>query len=92
MELMAVPFCLDHLEDPGPEPDRRRRQRVNANYPRRVRGWSFDSDGREGAVLKSWAEPRSGLLPRQHTGPLGDRDSKARHTYMRQAAVGISTV
>ncbi len=92
MEYMAVHFCLDHLEGAGLEPDRRRRQPANANYLRMARGWSFDSDGREGAVLKSWSETRSGLLPRQHTGPLGDRDSKARHTYMRQAAVGISTV
>jgi NAD+--dinitrogen-reductase ADP-D-ribosyltransferase len=54
-----------------------------------VRGWSFDSDGREGAVLKSWVETRFGLLARHHAGPLGNRDSVARQAYMRQAMAGI---
>jgi NAD+--dinitrogen-reductase ADP-D-ribosyltransferase len=54
-----------------------------------VRGWAFDSDGREGAVLKNWVETRFGLLARHHAGPLGDRDSDARHAYTCQAAAGI---
>jgi NAD+--dinitrogen-reductase ADP-D-ribosyltransferase len=54
-----------------------------------VRGWSFDSDGREGAVLKSWVETRFGLIARHHAGGLGGRDSDARHAFMRQAAAGI---
>jgi NAD+--dinitrogen-reductase ADP-D-ribosyltransferase len=54
-----------------------------------VREWSFDSDGREGAVLKSWVETRFALLTRHHAGPLGHTDSEARNAYMRQAAAGI---
>ena len=34
-----------------------------------VRGWSFDSDSREGAVLKGWVESRFGLMPRYHGQP-----------------------
>ncbi|MEJ2325912.1 MAG: NAD(+)--dinitrogen-reductase ADP-D-ribosyltransferase [Chromatiaceae bacterium] len=89
MDYMAAHFCLDHLEDAGLQPGRRRKQRANADYLRMVRGWSFDSDGREGAVLKSWAETRFGLIARHHAGSLGDRDSDARHAFMRQAAAGI---
>jgi len=70
-------------------PGRRGGKRAKADYLRMVRGWSFDPDGREGAVLKSWVETRFGLLARYHAGPLGDRDSEARHLFMRQAAAGI---
>ncbi len=89
MDYMTVHFRLHRLEDVGLGPGRRCRKRINANYLRMVRGWSFDSDGREGAVLKNWVETRFGLLARHHAGPLGDRDSEARHAYMRQAAAGI---
>jgi NAD+--dinitrogen-reductase ADP-D-ribosyltransferase len=89
MDYMTVHFCLEHLEEAGLDPRRKKNERVNANYLRMVRGWSFDSDGREGAVLKSWVETRFGLLARHHAGPLGDGDSDARHAYMRQAAAGI---
>jgi NAD+--dinitrogen-reductase ADP-D-ribosyltransferase len=89
MAHMRAHFCLSHLEDAGMEPGRRDRMRINANYLRMVRGWSFDSDGREGAVLKHWVESRFGLLARHHAGPLGDSDSEARHAYMHQAAAGI---
>ena len=88
-DYMTIHFRLDHLEDAGLEPNRNKRKRVNANYLRMVRGWSFDSDGREGAVLKNWVETRFGLLARHHAGHLGDRDSEARHAYMRQASAGI---
>jgi NAD+--dinitrogen-reductase ADP-D-ribosyltransferase len=89
MDYMTVHFRLESLEDAGLEPGRRKKKRTNANYLRMVRGWSFDADGREGAVLKNWTETRFGLLARHHAGPLGDRDSDARHAYMRQASAGI---
>jgi NAD+--dinitrogen-reductase ADP-D-ribosyltransferase len=90
IDYMSVHFRLEQLEDAGLVPGRKKRkERANANYLRMVRGWSFDSDGREGAVLKSWVETRFGLLARHHTGPLGDSDSEARHAYWRQAAAGI---
>lgn len=89
MDYMTVYFRLVRLEEAGLEPDHRTRQRVNANYLRMVRGWSFDSNGREGAVLKNWIETRFGLLAHHHAGPLGSRDSENRHAYLRQAAAGI---
>ena len=89
IDYMAAHFCLDHLEEAGLTPGRRSKKRVNANYLRLVRGWSFDSDGREGAVLKHWVETRFGLLTRHHGGPLDGRDSEGYHAYMDQAAAGL---
>jgi NAD+--dinitrogen-reductase ADP-D-ribosyltransferase len=89
MDYMTVHFRLERLEDVGSEPARTSKKRINADYLRMVRGWSFASDGREGAVLKSWVESRFGLLARHHFEPLGGADSEARRAYMRQAAAGI---
>jgi NAD+---dinitrogen-reductase ADP-D-ribosyltransferase len=72
-EYMTANFRLDHLEEAGYEAGGRgRRGRSRADYLRMLRGWLFDADGREAAVLKSWVESRFGLLPRSHQGPLGD--------------------
>jgi NAD+--dinitrogen-reductase ADP-D-ribosyltransferase len=88
-DYMTVHFCLEHLEDAGLTSGRRGKQRANANYLRLVRGWSFDSDGREGAVLKGWAESRFGLLPRHHRGPLHGRGSDAYLAYLREGCTGL---
>ena len=90
VDYMAVQFRLEHLEDAGLSPSRKKKKyRTNANYLRMVRGWSFDSDGREGAVLKHWVETRFGLLARYHGGPLDGRDSDAYHQYQVEGAKGL---
>jgi NAD+--dinitrogen-reductase ADP-D-ribosyltransferase len=70
-DYMTANFRLDHLEEVGYDAAVRR-GRDRADYLRMLRGWLFDADGREAAVLKSWVESRFGLLPRSHQGPLGD--------------------
>ena len=89
VDYMSVHFCLDDLEEAGLSPGRVRKARRNANYLRMVRGWSFDSDGREGAVLKHWVETRFGLLARHHGGPLDGRDSDAYHRYLAEGSRGL---
>jgi NAD+--dinitrogen-reductase ADP-D-ribosyltransferase len=89
VDYMAAHFCLDALEDAGLSPGRVKKSRRNANYLRMVRGWSFDSDGREGAVLKHWVETRFGLLARHHAGPLDGRDSDAYHRYLVDGSKGL---
>ncbi|NEX20012.1 NAD(+)--dinitrogen-reductase ADP-D-ribosyltransferase [Thiorhodococcus mannitoliphagus] len=89
MDYMTVHFLLEELEEAGLTPGRKRKSRVNANYLRMVRGWSFDSDGREGAVLKRWVESRFGLLARHHAGSLVDRHSDAYHQYLLQGTRGL---
>lgn len=63
--------------------------RAKANYIKTVRGWSFDSDGREGAVLKGWVESRFGLAARYHGAPLRDHRSDAYMRYMEMRAQGL---
>lgn len=89
VDYMTAHFCLHNLEAAGLTPGRRSKKRVNANYLRLVRGWSFDSDGREGAVLKHWAETRFGLLTRHHQGPLHGRGSEPYLAYLSQAVAGL---
>jgi len=53
----------------GPnEPPERRHYR--ASYLRLLRGWAYDSNGPEGAVLKGWVESRFGLVPTFHKEPI----------------------
>lgn len=72
MDYMTVYFRLKALEEVGLSPGRPK-LRGRADYLRMVRGWAFDPDCREGAVLKGWVESRFGLLTRYHKGLLDDR-------------------
>ena len=72
MDYMTVYFRLEALEDVGLMPGRRK-LRGRADYLRMVRGWAFDPNSQEGAVLKAWVESRFGLLARYHGGLLDDR-------------------
>ena len=60
--------------------------RTKANYIRMIRGWSFDADSREGAVLKGWVESRFGLMPRWHGESLRDPSGEAYTRYMAARA------
>jgi NAD+--dinitrogen-reductase ADP-D-ribosyltransferase len=70
-DYVTVHFRLEHLEEAGLSASGGQR-RAKANYIRVICGWSFDSDSREGAVMKAWTESRFGLLPRYHGGPIRD--------------------
>jgi NAD+--dinitrogen-reductase ADP-D-ribosyltransferase len=86
---MRSAFLFDHLEEAGFDPNTRRSKRDKADYLRMLRGWLFDPDGKEGAVLKSWVESRFGLLPRNHQGPLGDYSSDNYQAYLAARAQGL---
>lgn len=87
-DYMRSGFLLDHLEEAGFDPNSRHR-RNKADYLRMLRGWLFDPDGKEGAVLKSWVESRFGLSPRNHRGPLSDFSSINYLNYMIDRARGL---
>ncbi|HSH70222.1 MAG TPA: NAD(+)--dinitrogen-reductase ADP-D-ribosyltransferase [Deferrisomatales bacterium] len=40
------------------------------SYLRFLRGWLFDANSMEGAVLKGWVESRIGISPTYHRGPI----------------------
>ncbi|MGE5466483.1 MAG: NAD(+)--dinitrogen-reductase ADP-D-ribosyltransferase [Ignavibacteria bacterium] len=86
-DYIAAHFRLDNLEDAGLDGDPTKR--AKANWIRALRGWSFDSDGREAAVLKGWVESRFGLVPRFHGEPLRDFSGPAWRRYEEMRAAGL---
>ena len=86
-DYLTVRFCLESLEEAGLS--ERSRRRAKANWMRVIRGWSFDSDGREGAVLKGWVESRFGLLARFHGEPLRDFTSPGYLRYQEMRSAGL---
>ena len=86
-DYLAVHFCLDELEKAGL--GERSLARAKANWKRVLRGWSFDADGREGAILKGWVESRFGLLARFHGEALRDFSSPAYLRYQEMRSAGL---
>ncbi|WP_158046207.1 NAD(+)--dinitrogen-reductase ADP-D-ribosyltransferase [Skermanella pratensis] len=60
------------------------RKRFRSSYLRLLKGWMFDSNNAEGAVLKGWAESRFGLLPTFHKEPIRRMASEAWAGYLEQ--------
>jgi NAD+---dinitrogen-reductase ADP-D-ribosyltransferase len=48
------------------------RKSLKNSYLRFLKGWMFDSNAAEGAVLKGWVESRLGLPPIFHRQPISD--------------------
>ena len=97
-DYLSVHFRLEHPEEmgfthrdatTGQAPNGQAKGRAKANYVRMIRGWSFDSDSREGAVLKGWVESRFGLTPRYHGQPLRDPSGEAYGRYLHMRAQGL---
>lgn len=88
MDYMTVHFCLEELEEQGYSSDMRH-NRANANYLRVIRGWMFDANSREGAVLKGWVESRFGLTPRYHLGPIRHHSNATHRIYEQERASGL---
>ncbi|WP_413437090.1 NAD(+)--dinitrogen-reductase ADP-D-ribosyltransferase [Sulfuriferula sp. GW1] len=65
---------------PGDAPVRRFR----ASYLRLLKGWGYDSNSREGAVMKGWAESRFGLFPTFHKAALARFASGAWLRYVEE--------
>lgn len=88
MDYMTVHFCLDELEEQGYSADMRH-DRANANYMKVLRGWMFDSNSRESAVLKGWIESRFGLIPRYHQGAIRHHSDATHRQYEQDRASGL---
>ena len=93
---MTVHFRLEALEEAGlisaPLADARQSRpklRGRADYLRMVRGWAFDPNSQEGAVLKAWVESRFGLLTRFHGVLLDDRSEDAYEHFMEVCSRGL---
>lgn len=79
---MVVLFGLDPERNQAPSTGGARRYR--SNYLRLLRGWAFDANGAEGAVLKGWVESRFGLFPTYHKEPIRRFSSPAWIHYIEQ--------
>lgn len=86
-DYMTVHFQLEWPEQMGLTGHRK--GRAKANYIKMIRGWSFDADSREGAVLKGWVESRFGLMPRWHGQPLRDPAGEAYNRYLEMRSQGL---
>lgn len=88
VDYMTVHFSLHAPEEAGLTEDSRI-NRSKADYQRLLRGWAFDAEGRDAAVMKSWVESRFGLSPRFHQQPIRSKDDVAYHAYQQSAAEGL---
>ena len=87
-DYMTLCFRLEALEEAGFDEGMPKR-RGKLNYLKLIRGWHFNADSVEGAVLKAWAESRFGLLPRHHRAPIRDFSGEAYTLYLEQRATGL---
>lgn len=60
------------------------RRRFRSSYLDLIKGWGFDSNGAEGAVLKGWVESRFGLFPTFHKEPIRRIASPVWTVYVEQ--------
>ncbi|MEO5364817.1 MAG: NAD(+)--dinitrogen-reductase ADP-D-ribosyltransferase [Magnetococcus sp. WYHC-3] len=88
LDYMAVHFRLEAPEEAGYTTDSRI-QRNKVDYQKILRGWLFNPDGREAAVLKGWVASRFGLLPRHHEGPLDDPESEPYLRFLSMQSAGL---
>jgi NAD+--dinitrogen-reductase ADP-D-ribosyltransferase len=88
IDYMAVHFRLHRPEDAGWSPGMRR-DRSRADYRKLVRGWMFDPDSLEAAVLKGWVESRFGLVPRYHGRPIRRVSDESYLAYRESWATGL---
>lgn len=79
-DYMEVAF---HLHQWRQEKDPSGHLSLKNSYLRFLRGWLYDSNSVEGAVMKGWVESRLGILPTYHRTPIRDRKSGAYLDYMR---------
>ncbi|MDR3493448.1 MAG: NAD(+)--dinitrogen-reductase ADP-D-ribosyltransferase [Ancalomicrobiaceae bacterium] len=80
---MLAMFGIDQEQrEPATGPDGRRRYR--SSWLRLVKGWGYDSNSPEGAVLKGWVESRFGLFPTYHKGRIERISTGVWTTYVEE--------
>lgn len=60
------------------------RARFRSSFLRLIKGWGYDSNSPEGAVLKGWVESRFGIPPTFHKQPIRRISSGAWTTYVEE--------
>jgi len=88
IDYMSVHFSLHTPEEAGLT-EGSRFDRSKMDYLRLLRGWAFDAEGRDAAVMKGWVESRFGLLPRFHQAPIRSIDDASYQAYKHAVAEGL---
>jgi NAD+---dinitrogen-reductase ADP-D-ribosyltransferase len=86
-DYMEVAF---HLHQWRREKDPTGRLSLKHSYLRFLRGWLFDANSVEGAVMKGWVESRLGIPPTFHKTRIPDRRSEAYLAYMTERMNGAA--
>ncbi len=60
------------------------RKRFRSSFLRLIKGWGYDSNSPEGAVLKGWVESRFGICPSYHKEMMGEASSPAWTVYVQE--------
>ena len=67
---MKAVFALEPEQQRDPTRPGTVARRYRSSYLDLIRGWAFDSNSAEGAVLKGWVESRFGIFPTYHKEPI----------------------
>jgi NAD+--dinitrogen-reductase ADP-D-ribosyltransferase len=86
-DYMEVAF---HLHQWRREKDPTGRLSLKNSYLRFLRGWLFDANSVEGAVMKGWVESRMGIPPTFHRRRIRAKDSAAYLDYMTDRMNGAA--
>lgn len=86
-DFMDVRFQLHQWQR---ESSRNSQKSLKNSYLRFLRGWLFDSNSLEGAVLKGWVESRLGLVPTFHRQAIPSVHSKEYNMYLIERIKGAS--
>jgi NAD+--dinitrogen-reductase ADP-D-ribosyltransferase len=78
-EYMGVAFYLHQWRS---ESDSGGHLSLKNSYLRFLRGWLFDANGKEAAVMKGWVESRFGIAPLYHQGRIHGKHSEAYQNYL----------
>lgn len=89
MDYMRASFLLDNPEQVGQVSDNTHIRRDKADYLKLLRGWHFDPNSQEAAVLKGWVESRFGLMTLNHRGPITDFSSSLYQSYQHSRCMGL---
>jgi NAD+--dinitrogen-reductase ADP-D-ribosyltransferase len=84
-DYMEVAF---HLHQWRREKDPTGHLGLKHSYLRFLRGWLYDSNSVEGAVMKGWVESRMGIPPTFHQNRIQDIESDAYQNYMKERLNG----
>lgn len=88
-EYMACAFLLGNSEEAGLDQSNSHKSRHKLDYLKLLRGWMFNADSIEGAIMKRWVESRFGLLTINHAGLLGQTNNNAERNYLNGFTEGL---